>query len=278
MSIWARFYEHADYGGRSAYARLLYQNTPDTPTYLKLSKSWLNNANLHDKISSLKVGAGSDQSGVVILFEREKYRGRYTMFPCTPGTTVGTPWIGGTFNDITSSILFVRQFTLEETITFGNLGSPTVRDEIGSLIAAESRLSLRGNPVITWDMWPSDAPSSKYVYIRIPVVVSVPYWWDYDAEVRFWIYFYINTSNKVRGYVAWYGAWVEGGVITGSVLDDLMEKIAGKVGVINELISSKLEELQSYDFVRLYYLPGRGRASSTGHVDDDVTLVLVKVL
>lgn len=276
MSIWARFYEHADYGGRSAYANLPYQDTPNT--YLKLLKSWLSSKNLHDKISSLKVSASnSEKGGLIILFEHGRYKGRYVMFPCTPGTTLGTPWIGRVFNDITSSILFVRQFTWElEPITLGNLGSPTLRNQIGSIIDAEDKLSLRGDPIITWDMWPSFEPSKKYVYIRIPVVVAVDNWWDYDAEVRFWIYFYINSSGKLRGYVSYFGAWVEGGWKTGSVLDGLMEGIAGKVGVINELISSNLEELQDYNFVRLYYLPGR--ASNTGHVDDDVTLVLVKML
>ncbi len=277
MSIWARFYEHADYGGRSAYARLPYQDTPST--YLKLLKSWLSSTNLHDKISSLEIGASSsERGGLVILFEHERYRGRYAMFSCKPGTTEGTPWIGRTFNDITSSILFVRQFTWElEPIILGNIGSPTtLRNQIGALIAAEDKLSLRGDPIITWDMWPSFAPSTKYVYIRIPVVVAVDNWWDYDAEVRFWIYFYINSSSKIRGYVAWYGAWVEGGWKTESVLDGLMEGIAGKVDLINELISSNLEQLQDKNFIRLYYLPGR--ASNTGHVNDDVTLVLVKIL
>ncbi len=275
MSIWTRLYQHTSYRGRSTYASLPYQFSPST--YQRISKGWLDSVNLHDRISSLDVGASRwEQGGYTILFQHSNYRGRYVMFSATPGSTVRTAHLfGENFNDRTSSALIVRRFSVElPPIALGGLGTPPLRQQIGDLSASIPRLSPRGDPVITWDMWPGFSPSSKYVYIRVPVRVDVPNWFDYDAEIRLWIYLYVNSGGRARGYVAWYGARVEGGWKTGSILDRLMDGIPSRLGDINSRISNALSSLDALSFVRLYYLPGT--ASHTGHVNDDVSIVLVK--
>ncbi len=275
MSIWTRLYQHTNYRGRSSFANLHY-TTPVT-TYLRISKSWLDSAHIHDRISSLRIGCSNwERGGRVILFQHSKYRGRYAKFDADPGSIVSVPNLAAeNFNDITSSVLIVRRYRREMgPLALGRMGSPDLRTQIRNQVSDISRISMRGSPIITWDLWPSFSPSRKYVYIRVPIRVDVPHWFDYDAELRFWIYLYVDGDKHVRGFVNWYGAWVEGGILTGKILDRLMNEIPDHLGEMNRSINDALSMLAAFDFVGLYYLPGT--AGHTGNVDDDVSLVLVK--
>ena len=275
MSIWTRLYEHTDYRGRSTFASL--PATSPVSTYLQISKSWLDAVHLHDRISSFEFGtSAAEQGGRLILFQDSQYRGRYAMWDLGSGATLRRPNLSAqSFNDKTSSALLVRRFSNEMgPLALGDLGTPSLRDQISAAVASTPHLSPRGDAIITWDMWPSFSPSRKYVYVRVPVVVDIPHWFDYDAEIRFWIYFYVDSGHKIRGYMNWYGAWVEGGILTDKVLDRLMDEIPAASGQINAMIAEALEMVNLFNFVGLYYLPGT--AAATGRVTDDVSLVLVK--
>lgn len=275
MSIWTRLYEHTNFRGRSTFANLYY--TSPVTTYLRISKSWLDSAHIHDRISSLQIGCSSwEQGGRVILFQHSNFRGRYAIFNATPGSTNSTSNLSAeNFNDITSSVLIVRRYRRElGPLALGSMGSPNLRTQIQNQVSGISRISMRGTPIITWDLWPGFSPSRKYIYLKVPIRVDVPNWFDYDAELRFWIYLYVGSDQKVRGFVNWYGAWVEGGILTGKILDRLMNEIPGQLGNINNSITSALSMLQAFDFVGLYYLPGT--AGHTGNVNDDVSIVFVK--
>jgi len=275
MSIWTRLYRHANYGGNSTFASLP-QISPPT-TYLRISKTWLSNVSLHDRISSLRLGASNnEQGGRVILFQHDRYRGRYATFDANRNSTSQIPNLQApNFNDITSSALIVRRHTGElPPIPIGALGRPGIRERIRDQIDDIPRLRPRGEPIITWDMWPAHAPSQKFIYVRIPVRVDVPNWFDYDAEIRLWLYLYVNSAGRARGYVAWYGCWVEGGVLSEKIKDRLMDEIPGALGDVQLMLNEAISNLDAFDLVGLYYLPGR--AHGTGNVEDDCSIVLVK--
>lgn len=278
MTLWARVYEHNDFNGRSGYMGLLY-GTP-ARTYGQFTKSWFDSVHLHDRVSSVRSGAsGWEQGGWLYLFQHDHYRGRFARFWCSPGATHETHSLGSqNMNDRATTGLLIRQFSSQlPPIALGNFGTPSLRDQIETFVGAIPRIRMRGDVVVTWDMWPSFSASRKYVYIRVPVRVDVPNWFDYDAEIRLWVYLYLDQNGKVRGFLNWYGAWVEGGILTGKILDRIMGALPGQVGTINNLIASSLSGLDALSFVRLYYLPGTGNGA-TGHTDDDVSIVLVKRL
>lgn len=169
MTLWTRLYEHNDYRGRSTFASL--SSSPASNTYLQIDKSWLDAQNLHDRVSSLEFGASSfEKGGHLILFQHAGYKGRYARFAATPGATVSRPNLTAqSFNDITSSVLLVRKHTREmPPMALGGMGTPTLRDQIAAEVAATPNISMRGTPVISWDMWPSFASSQKFVYVAIP--------------------------------------------------------------------------------------------------------------
>ncbi len=134
---------------------------------------------------------------------------------------------------------------------------------------------------MTWDLWPvghdhhPNSPNKAYVYVKIPIVAEVPHWFDYDAEIRYWVYFYVDTAGKLQGYVDYYGAWVEGGLITDSVLSRVMREIPSTLGDVTSRIAGALDLANlAGPFEMVYFLPGR--FAQQGNTDDDVTLVLVQ--
>ncbi len=275
MSIWTRLYRHSNFGGNSTFASLPQMSPPTS--YLRISKSWLSSASLHDRISSLRLGASrNEQAGYVALFQHARYKGRYAMFSVNGNSSRDIMNLQSqNFNDITSSVLIIRQNSVElPPIALGSLGRPGIRERIRDEVASNRRLRARGDPIITWDMWPNHAPSQKFVYIRVPVRVDVSGWFDYDAEIRFWIYLYVDAAGRARGHVAWYGCWVEGGIISGKIKDRLMDEIPSSIGDIQEMLDEALSSLSIFELSGLYLLPGR--AQTVGHVEDDCSIVLVK--
>lgn len=277
-SIWSRLYQHSDFRGRSYYV-----NHSPGFVYRKVRIGTLNSASLNDSISSLYVDASaSEVGGRVILFQHDRFTGRYSSFltnASNPSTQVSTPYVGDFMNDRTSSILVVRKYDKElPPISLANLG---LQDAIRSFIGSVPRVSLRGQPVITWDMWPEggsgqpNEPTRRYIYVKIPIEVDVPYWFDYDAEIRYWIYLYVDGAGTLRGYVDYYGAWVEGGVKTDSILDRIMDALPGTLGTVNAQIRDALRVAESFGpYERQYFLPGDG--SNSGNTASDVSLVLVR--
>ncbi len=273
-NIWSRLYEHSDYRGRSFYV-----NHGPGAVYRRIRLADLGAANMNDKVSSLYVDAhASEYSGDVFLFEHDRFFGRYTKHSTTPGSPSVAHWVnyvGDFINDRTSSVLVVRRSPNEFAISLGSLG---LSDRIQTYVASVPRISPRGAPVITWDMWPEGGdshpndPTRKFIHVKIPVRVDVPDWVDYDAEIWYWLYPYI-TGGHLRGYVAYYGAWVESGVKSGRILNAIMAALPPTVGTINTELASLLEITEAFGgFERVYLLPGTNDAR--GRTTDDVTIVL----
>ena len=266
-SIGSRFYQHANYHGWSFYV----DHAPGWVYRLLTSVG----SSYNDAISSLYVTVSAGDRGEAILFEHGRFVGRYARFPGTPGTTAWTGYVGGFINDRTSSILAVRRFSPEREVPIA-LGSLGLRGQVEEYMAGIDRISLRGAPVITWDMWPEFSPSRRYIYLRIPVRVDVPYWFDYDAEIRYWIYLYVDGAGGLHGYTDWYGCWVEGGVKSGSIADRIMSELPSTLGAIDTRLAGAFSLVTPLvgPLERQYFLPGK--VGATGHTDDDVTVVLVK--
>jgi hypothetical protein len=272
-SIWSRVYRHANYGGNSAFLH----HGPGW-VYRLFYSGFLQTVHLHDRISSLYIDASAGEvAGLVILFQHNRFVGRYAMFPTTPGASTQTNWVsyvGNFINDRTSSILVVRRFDNEITVPFVSSYPGDLKDEIRDFVSSVPRISPRGNPTITWDMWPN-FDQRRFIYIRIPIRVDVPNWFDYDAEVHYWIYPYVDSAGSLRAYIAWYGAWVEGGVKSGSILDQLMDNIPSSFGTVNSKLNQALAIANIFKpLKRQYFLPGSAR--NQGYTDDDITLVLVR--
>lgn len=292
-SIWTRVYQHADFGGRS-----LFLNNRTIGPYRRVISGLLKSYGMHDNISSLYVCASpNEKAGVVILFQNDYCKGRYTSFPTTPDIPTRPAfyhYVGNYINDRTSSILFVRRYEnemdpipLDATYSISDqmaqylTNIPSFSFKKG-LITYTVSISGRGNPIVTWDMWP-DFDRRNFVHLRVPIHLNISYWPDYDAELKFWIYLYIDEEGMLQGDVAYYDAWVESGLFQGFIKSKILQQMPAAVEKIETEFLAYLPLLNLSNwtlFERLYYLPGNALHSDqyplSGHTNDDVTLVLVK--
>jgi hypothetical protein len=152
-------------------------------------------------------------------------------------------------------------------------------------VNATPKVRPNGDAVFMWDMWPTGGSSTSwapndiertFIYVNVPIIVHTPWPWpDYYAQVRYWVYLYVDSNGKIQGYVAYYGYYVEGGTISGDVAAGLRNAIPGTIPQVNGLISQALSLANigsPYQYV--YYLPGRFQLA--GDVSDDVTIVAVR--
>jgi hypothetical protein len=150
----------------------------------------------------------------------------------------------------------------------------------GQLAGSEAKRD--GDPLLTWEMFPvgiSHLDSSlTYLKIHQPLTIELTAWPDYDASITYHIFLSIDGGGHLRGHVARWAYWVEGGIKSGGIADKLEPKVIAGMDTLNDQLASQLGAL-SFTFTDLYYLPGKqtSRAPTgalTGSTFGDVTIVL----
>jgi hypothetical protein len=238
--------------------------------------------NFNDKVSSAEHMASADEvGGRLFLFQNDRFFGRYVKLDADGGQNPKLSSLGPFMNDRTSSVLIYRKSANEVSSALGDL---ITTSQITDVISSQDGLSSRGDPIFTWDLFPDgkdghpNETGKMYVYIRIPVTIDVPDWpFDYDAEIRFWIYLFVTQDGRLHAQLEYYGAWVEGGLMTDSVLAYLMgpQGIVTALGQVNGLLGPATDVANAFGpFSSAYLLPGRNE--DRGNTDDDVTIVVVK--
>jgi hypothetical protein len=176
--------------------------------------------NFNDKVSSAEHTASADEvGGRLFLFQNDRFFGRYVKLDADGGETPRLSSLGSFMKDRTSSVLIYRKSANEESRALGSL---VADKEISDLI--KPPLSARGEPTLPGTcsrMARTGIPTrpGRYTYLRIPVTIDVPDWpFDYDAEMRLWIYLYVTQDGNLHSQLDYYGAWVEGGLLTDAVL------------------------------------------------------------
>jgi hypothetical protein len=142
-----------------------------------------------------------------------------------------------------------------------------------------TRAKTKGDPRIYATFWPGYDPTKKFLSIQQDLTIELDWWWDYDAQVTYDIYLYLNGSGKLQGYVAWVHDWVEGGIFSSEIYSELHPKLMAGAAIINTEISAQLALLAGYTFGSFYYLPGAppdmGNFGDAFNHKDDATLVLM---
>lgn len=271
-NITGRIFVDSDFHGASLFVNMLFGG---------LLTGWidLGDFSFNDRVSSARLTASNDEvGGRLFLFQNDHCNGRYVKLETGPGGTDERASLGSFMNDRTSSALIYRELANELPLSIGAFFDPSI---ITAMIDAQAGLASRGNPIVTWDVFPDgsdghpNAGGEMFIYVRIPITIEIPHWFDYDAEIRFWISPFIDFSGELRAPLAYYGAWVEGGIISSELLDGMMQQIPNILGETQGLIDGAVGSTDALGpFSTVYLLPGRNENS--GHTDDDVTVVLVR--
>jgi len=152
-----------------------------------------------------------------------------------------------------------------------------------------SRAQRTGETMLTWNMFPQAAsglsPDRGYLKVIQPLNIDVPAWPDYAATVAYDLYLYLEktdpmaTTGRLRGNVARWVYWVEGGVKHDHIAAELEPKVIEGASTLNMKLAERLDAFGAFRFTDLYYLPGRQPTPAptgvlTGTTYDDVTIVL----
>jgi hypothetical protein len=266
-------------------------------TYSAVDMDFIGGRDLNDKISSFIVSKTDDEvAGELCLFAYEGFRGPYLRYE------INVPSIGinhldvWRFNDVTSSAMLVRRYSDETAFALGaDLGLGAQIDNMlssgpSSIETMSGGLaSLRGNTHFTWDMWPrggydntgrwhNPGINKEYIVIVVPLTIHPPRIWDYQAEMWFWIYLYIDSGGSLRGFVDGWAHWNEESFAGGDIRAALHNFMINNdlATPINIQLNNWLTTISAFGpYAKVYYLPGDGHRA-LGNTLDDVQVVLVK--
>ena len=169
----------------------------------------------------------------------------------------------------------------EVRLSFRDLFLQKWKDEIDPLLGGDA--NRIGDPTLTWAMFPQGVshldPNRKYLKIHQKLNINVPWWPDYEATITYHLYLYLTGSGQLRGHVARWAYWVEGGIKSGQIADRLEPTVISGMGNLNARLGDELEAFSSFNFEDLFYLPGnqtsrRSTGAWSGWTTSDVTIVV----
>jgi len=281
--IFFEIYTDADFRGPEYFTSMTpgfaYWRVPD----LGHVRAVYSNVPMNDVTSSIEFGASeSEAGGQVILFEHTRYRGRYVDFSVPRGGQQRIPYIGSDFNDLATSALIIRRWPNETApISLGQLIQPGA---ITQIVNSIPRVFPNGDPIFTWDMWPTGPYGSDwhpneidrtYLQVIVPVRIGMPDPWPaHHAEIKYWIFPFVS-NGQLFGFVDYWGYWLDGGDARDIVEVILRLMIPRTVGQVDNLVNrAVLAANAGGPFRFCYFLPGLG--AQRGNVRDGVRVVGVR--
>jgi hypothetical protein len=282
LSFIATGYEHVNKGGLQ---RLF--GVGNSARYNPINEALLGQLSFDAILSSIQVNASSSATANAILFSNNiagifpvgNFAGDFRQV--VTGKNGAPNFVNMTdfgFNDRTRSILLVNtgrgpEFRVSFRDKFLDTWNETLDAQLGS------QASRKGDPLMTWAAFPEGISylSSNQIYLQITQAlnINIDWWPDYDASMTYHLYLYLDGSKKLQGYCQRWSAWVEGGIKSGAIMNNLWPKVVDGVSTINDTLKQNFASLPAFkDF---YYLPGRQIAPisgvGSGTTWDDVTLV-----
>jgi hypothetical protein len=221
----------------------------------------------------------------IVVFNGGSFDGSFTQFTAAG---FGTGFVSATVNDPLSFLLISTPVggAGQQLLSFKSIFQSDWDTAVDREFAGQA--SRSGEPILTWDMFPSDEYSfldSNLYYLKVhqDLSIPIPCWpTSYNAWMEYWIYLYPSGGN-LQASVAGYWWWVDGGVWTDKVADKFVPKVQSGMATLENEFNAKLGTLNKAAGglkQNVYYLPGAqssfpsngGRV--TGNTEDDVTIVL----
>jgi hypothetical protein len=260
-----------------------------TTRYQRASQAALSDRDLWRRISSARLFSSTDADTTLILFgfpvpfvNFPDYTGSFIQFTNARSGSELNVNVPGSLNDLTDSLLLVATNRGPETrLSFRDLFLSRWRTTIDSKLSGGAKRS--GDPTLTWEMFPEGIshlnPERIYLKIHQQLDIEIDWWPDYEASITYHIFLFLNSAGRLRGSVARWAYWIEGGAKADDIEDRLAPAVIAGMDDLNSQLSSTLDVLP-FTFTGLYYLPGRQLTPAptgtlTGMTTDDVTIVLV---
>jgi hypothetical protein len=265
MTINAEFYKHPNLGAPVEN----FFNSGWRYLWVKFGST------LRNEISSLRATA-FDNSGHVFGFMNSDFTGGVRSLNMRAGWISWWNSIGGDNDDIESAFL-VNRGSSEWVQSAKALLFDTVKNQFAEAVKG-SQARTKGDPQIYATFWPGYDSTKKFLSVHQDLTIELDWWPDYDASVTYDIYLYLDAGGHLRGYVAWVSDWVEGGIFSGDIYDELHPQLMAGASTFNDELNKQLALLESFTFRSLYYLPGgvpdMDQFGQAFGQKDDATIVL----
>jgi len=269
----ARFFEHNNFAGRN----FLMANP--SLRYFLLTFDFLNGLNFNDILSSIQLRSGGQSTpSTCLLFEHSRFQGRIKAFAYNADRDINSL---PDFNDLTSSVLMMdHDPNPNKTIlALRQLGGSQLNQAIDDALQNVSEGSRNGDVLLkfTIDLFEVSLFGVDLMLIEIPIKLHTPWpFSDYDAKIRYWVKLFIDSGHRLQGFVAAWGYWIEGGILTGSIESRLRPKVEEKIGTVETHLNNMLKEVNFHQWTDVYLMPGAASVTSDydGNVADDCSVVL----
>lgn len=291
MSITATLWEHKNFGGKSF--------TSNSVNF----RYWWNTWGANNDIFSSMRAWSTGHRGNAYAFEHIDFSGRFAAL--NVGGKHSSCWwsyFGNSFNDkVSSSLIVAREPSERETeLTLRALAAPQFMSLFDAKTAGKP-IRRNGDASVYATFFPSydrnrvfaTIKQSLTVRVRVPLKFTIPNpfgddwevdlgtfrWYDYDAQVKYDIEFFVSDDGIVHGKARWSHVWVEAGVFSKNVHGAVAPELHAAKADITSAIEGALALFGRRRFREAYLLPGAtpdmDQFGFFGNHDDDVVLVLV---
>lgn len=268
---------------------------PESGRYTTVPSNVMVERSILFNLSSAKVFSSDRADATLILFNSfiglDNYSGPFLQI--TNSRNAGSDLRVDNFpllfdNRIGSMLLVAANQSGETRLSYRDLFLDQWTSTLDTLLQ-DSRAQRSGETMLTWNMFPQAAsglsPDRGYLKVIQPLNIDVPAWPDYAATVAYDIYLYLENTDpmvatgRLRGNVARWVYWVEGGIKHDHIAAELEQKVIEGASTLNMKLAERLDLFSAFKFTDLYYLPGRQPTPAptgvlTSNTFDDVTIVL----
>ncbi|MCE9571716.1 MAG: hypothetical protein K8W52_01030 [Deltaproteobacteria bacterium] len=268
MSVFAEFYKDVDMGAPGESFTL-----DNNWRYRWISFG----GTLNNEITSLRATAFEGGAGNVYGFTDKGYLGNYASLNLTPEMVAWYGHVGGALNDdIESALMVNRNPRGEVAIDLGAQIGPAFAAQFDAA-AAGTQVSRTAEPRVFTLFWPGHDPGEIFVSIEQDLNVALDWWPDYAAQVRYDVKVYRTADGHLDAYVAWVYTWVEGGLFTGKIADELKPRMVAAAATLTGALRDKLAAFAAIKVADAYLLPGppAKEYAEIRNARDGSTLVLV---
>jgi hypothetical protein len=263
-----------------------------TPRYNRIPSTTLTDMGFRRNLSSATVYSSSTADATLILFGSPvsfvsfpDYQGLFMQI--TNRRSSGSEhdvdrFSDHGFNNLAENVLVVAPNRgTEFRFSFRDLFLDRWNDVLSSQLADPAHAD--GGPTLTWEMWPTGIShlDSDRMYLKVHqnLDIRLHCWPDYDASMTYHIYLYLDGGGRLRGHVARWAYWIEGGAKADDIEDQLRPAVIDGATTLTDELGNQLDALSGFSFTDLFYLPGSQTSRPptgvvTGSTFDDVTIVV----
>ena len=293
MTVIATLFEHQDFGGVA--------NTFSTPAGERYRGVRL--GQLANEVTSLRATSSGGKDGNVYGFTNRDFDGRFASLNMPEGWTCWWSNVGSLNDDIESALLVNRdkeEANLDAGFWLANAFATKLDEKL-----AGKPVRRDGDPLVSSVFFPSYDPARVFLRIKQNLVVEVDVganaeiWGvqvlpsdliidDYHSYIAYDIALDLQSITRMRAEVAWVTTWVESGLFTDDVFDQLSGEAMGAVGDLNQALGALgdltevIAAFRKRFFSQPYLLPGMlpnmpppdANFGAMGDSNDGATIVL----